>query len=325
MIRNLLFLAVVQLFLSWTCNAQVTQLSLKIAGGIQEGIIKQHIEQNTSQLLVKINEAFIKGYDLPRFNEKVITPDGIEKITDLWKDSRFYCSAASISENVLQKDDRYQIRNVPFIFGNADRFDIVLEYSADGRIDDFYIALEAHQYKSVLDATSVIDKTRREIILNFLENLRTSYVKKDIKYIEKLYSDKALIITGKVLKAEEISTDHIQNNFTKNQIEYQVSTKSEYLAKLTNVFNSIGYLRLDFKNIEVVKHRKHPNFYGIMLQQVWDTEKYKDDGLLFLLVQFKENENPIIWVRTWQDAQKTSTNDVFGLHNFKISSGDSVR
>lgn len=325
MIKTVLILAVIQLFISLTCYSQVTRISLKIIGGIQDGMTKQSIEKNTSQLLIKINEAFINGYDLPKFDEKFITQGGIEKITDLWKDSRFYCSAASFSENVLQKDDLYQIRNVPFIFGNSDKFDIVLEYSFDGRIDDFYIALDAHQYKSVLDATSVIDKTRREIILNFLENLRTSYVKKDINYIEKLYSDKALIITGKVLKTEEISTDHVQNNFTKNQIEYQVSTKSEYIAKLNNVFNSISYLRLDFKNIEVVKHRKHPNFYGIMLQQIWDTQKYKDDGLLFLLVQFKENENPIIWVRTWQDAQKTSENDAFGLHNFKISAGDSVK
>ncbi len=325
MIRNLLFLTVIQIFVSLTCISQVTRISFKIIGGIEDGIVKQNIEQNTSQLLIKINEAYIKGYELPRFDEKFVTPSGVEKITDLWKDSHFYCSAATISENVLQKDDLYQIRNIPFVFGNSDKFDIVLEYGVDGRIDDFYIALEAHQYKSVLDATSVIDKTRREIILNFLENLRTSYVKKDIKYIEKLYSDKALIITGKVLKTQEISTDHVQNNFTKNQIEYQVSTKSEYIAKLNNVFNSIGYLRLDFKNIEVVKHRKHPNFYGIMLQQIWDTQKYRDDGLLFLLVQFKENENPIIWVRTWQDAQKTSENDVFGLHNFKISAGDSVK
>jgi hypothetical protein len=225
----------------------------------------------------------------------------------------------------MQKDNSYQIRNLPFIFGNSDKFDVVLEYLPDGRIDDFYIGLEAHQYKTVLDNTSVIDRTRREIILNFLENLRTSYVKKDIDYIEKLYSDKALIIIGKILKPEDISTDNIQPILTKNQIEYQVLTKSEYITRLKSVFSSINYLHLDFKNIEVVKHRKYPNFYGIMLQQTWDTQKYSDDGLLFLLVQFKDNEDPIIWVRTWQDAKNTPASDAFGLHNFKISSGDSVK
>lgn len=318
----LLFLVISQ---SLFCYSQVRKISFVINGGIQDELLKQQIEQNTTKLLLKLNGSFERGDSQPQFEDKIITPSGIEKIADLWKDSHFYCVSDKINENVIQKNNGvYQVRNIPFVFGNADKFDVVLEYSPDGRINDFYIGLEAHQYKSVLDATSVVDQTRREIILNFLENLRTSYIKKDIDYISKLYSDKALIITGKVLKAQDINTDHIQKNFTKNQIEYQVSTKSEYMARLRNVFNSISYLRLDFKNIEVVKHRKHPNFYGVMLEQTWDTPKYKDDGLLFLLVQFKENEDPIIWVRTWQDAQNTPASDVFGLHNFKITTGEIV-
>ena len=310
------------IFFSLTSYTQVNKISFDIIGGIKDNLLEQKIEQNTSRLLLKINEAFSKGAELPLFDQKVITPEGVEKITDLWKDSHFYCMSERIAENAVQKNETFQVRNIPFFFGNTDKFDVVLEYSSDGRIDDFYIALEAHQYKSVLDATSVIDKTRREIILNFLENLRTSYVKKDINYIEKLYSDKALIITGKILKAEQISTDHVQNSLTKNQIEYQVHTKSEYIARLKSVFSNISYLRLDFQNMEVLKHRKHPNFYGIKLRQTWETSNYKDDGLLFLLVQFKENEDPIIWVRTWQDAQHTSADDEFGFHNFKISAAN---
>ena len=306
-------------------NSQVTKVSFIVNGGIEDELLKQKIENNTTKLLLKLNEAFTNGVEIPQLDEKIITSSGIEKILGLWKDNHFYCSADKITENVLQKDNSYQIRNFPFIFGNSDKFDVVLEYLPDGRIDDFYIGLEAHQYKTVLDNTSVIDRTRREIILNFLENFRTSYIKKDIDYIEKLYSDKALIIIGKILKPENISTDQIQPTLTKNQIAYQVLTKKEYITRLRSVFSSINYLRLDFKNIEVVKHRKYPNFYGIMLQQTWDTQKYKDDGLLFLLVQFKGNEDPIIWVRTWQDAKNTPANDVFGLHNFKISSGDSVK
>jgi hypothetical protein len=316
----LLFVAPIE-----NCYPQITKVSFIVNDGVQDELLKRRIESNTTKLLVKLNESFSKGVEIPQFDERIVTSSGIEKILGLWKDSHFYCSADKISENVMQKDNSYQIRNLPFIFGNSDKFDVVLEYLPDGRIDDFYIGLEAHQYKTVLDNTSVIDRTRREIILNFLENLRTSYVKKDIDYIEKLYSDKALIIIGKILKPEDISTDNIQPILTKNQIEYQVLTKSEYITRLKSVFSSINYLHLDFKNIEVVKHRKYPNFYGIMLQQTWDTQKYSDDGLLFLLVQFKDNEDPIIWVRTWQDAKNTPASDAFGLHNFKISSGDSVK
>lgn len=309
-------------FISYPSN--LSKVIVQVIAGVQDVGLKQKIEYNTSQLLTKLNEAFDKGYENPYMDDRIITQNGIEKISELWKDSHFYCASDKIVENILQKDNVYQIRNIPLVFGQADKFDIVIEYLPDGRIEDFYIGLDAHQYKSVLDATSVIDQTRREIILNFLENFRTAYVKKDIDYIENLYSDKALIITGKVLKPQNISTDQFQQNFTKNQIEYQVSTKSEYINRLRNVFKGISYLRLDFRNIEVVKHRKHPNFYGVILQQTWDTPNYKDDGLLFLLVQFKDNEDPIIWVRTWQDAKNTPESDVFGLHNFKITTGEIV-
>jgi hypothetical protein len=304
------------------CLAQPEKVSVKIVDGIWDDPLKQRIEQNSSILFAKLNEAYIKGSENPTVDSNIITTEGLEKINDLWKDSKFYCPSDKISEIIVQKGDVYQLRNVPIFYGINDRFDIVVEYNNEGRINDFYIALEAHQYKTLLDATTVVDRTRREIIVNFLENLRTAYVKKDLDYIEKLYSDKALIIIGKVLKTENVSTDQFQPSLTKNQIDYQVLTKSEYITKLKSVFNSINYLKLDFKDIEVVKHRKHPNFYGIKLQQIWETPRYKDDGLLFLLVQFKENEDPIIWVRTWQDAQKTSIDEAFGLHNFKISTGN---
>lgn len=309
------------IFCAWGFS-QTNKISFDIIGGLQDEFLEKRIEQNTSKLILLLNDSYIKNASQPEFDPKIITTEGIEKISDLWKDSHFRCATSQISENIVQKNEMFQIRNVPFIFGASDKFDIVLEYTFDGRIADFYIALETHQYKSVLDATSVIDRTRREIILNFLENLRTSYIRKDIDYIEKLYSDKALIITGKVLKAEEISTEHVQNSLTKTQIEYQVQTKSEYIARLKSVFSNISYLRLDFRDVEVLKHRKHPNFYGIKLRQTWETPRYKDDGLLFLLVQFKENEDPIIWVRTWQDAQLTSPDDEFGFHNFKISAAN---
>jgi hypothetical protein len=314
-----IYLSILFITVNLVCFSQTTKVSLQIIDGIQDKLLETRMEQNSSILLSKINEAFLMNLDIPLLDEQIITSEGVEKITDLWKEGHFRCPEKHISEIAVQKGEVYQIRNIPVIYGDSDRFDVVIEYYTDGRISDFYIALEAHQYKSVLEASSVTDRTRREIILGFLENLRTAYVKKDIDYIEKLYSDKALIITGKVLKPEKISSDSYQSNFTKNQIVYQVQTKSEYISKLKNVFTSIKYLKLDFKDIAVVQHRKHPNFYGIKLRQIWDTSSYKDDGLLFLLVQFKENEDPIIWVRTWQNAEKTPIDEAFDLHNFKIS------
>ncbi len=302
------------------CISQTTKVSLRIIDGIQDNRLKTSMEQNSSILLTRLNEAFLKNLDEPQLENKFITPEGIESIRNLWEISHFRCLKKQISEFAAQKGDVYQIRNIPIILGDTDSTDVIIEYHPDGRVSDIIIALQQHQYKHVLDATDVSDRTRREIILGFLENFRTAYVKKDIDYIKKLYHDEALIITGKVLKTENISSDSYQSGLTKDQIKYQVQTKAEYLAKLKNVFSNIQYLKLDFKNISVEKHRKNPNFYGIQLRQIWDASNYKDDGLLFLLVQFKDNEDPIIWVRTWQDAAKTPKEEEFGFKNFIISS-----
>jgi hypothetical protein len=65
-----------------------------------------------------------------------------------------------------------------------------------------HFGLEITQYKNVINSNSVIDKTRREIILNFIENFRTAYIRKDIDFIEKVFSEHALIITGRVVQQQ---------------------------------------------------------------------------------------------------------------------------
>jgi hypothetical protein len=90
------------------------------------------------------------------------------------------------------------------------------------------------------------------------------------------------------------------------------------MKRLRKVYNNTKYLLLYFDNINVIKHRKYPNFYGVLLQQTWKSSTYSDKGWLFLLVQFKEAEEPLIWVRTWQEFKDTPPDSVFGLHNFVI-------
>jgi hypothetical protein len=318
--RKTLFLLIT--ICSFLCNSQVSgQLSFVINSGTEDKTIKHSIESNTTNLILKLNEAYLKGFDVPLIDQKTVSPGGLQTITDLWKDEHFYCYVKKISENLVQKNTSFQVRNIPFIFGKTDTVDIVITYLQDGRIDDFYIGLEEHQYKGVLDVTGVSDQTRVKIILNFIENLRTYYIKKDIDNIQKLYSDKALIIIGKVLKNADVPVDQVQTNFTKPQVQYLVLTKSEYLSRLQQVFDNTSYLMLDFKSIEVIKHRRNINFYGVLLRQTWNSSTYSDDGWLFLLVQFRENdEQPLIWVRTWQDVKDTPADSVFGLHNFRIPS-----
>lgn len=326
--KNVLLLYLFVL-LSLNCHSQVNQISLVINQGLPSLDLKHKIETNTSRFLRNLNEAFRKKSTSLVFDDKYISKKAQEAVQELWEGRHFCFPENKISENLLQKGNLFQVRNIPCNIGEtekSDKVDVVLEFLPDGRIDDFYFGLEAHDYKSILyGASSVADQSRREIIKNFLENLRTAYIKKDTNYIRKLYSDKALIIVGKALEAKNVSTDQFKKSLSSNQYAYQVFTKNEYIKRLQAVFEKSSYIKLGFKQIQVTIHKKYPNFYGIKLQQTWVSSNYQDDGLLFLLVQFKGNEDPLIWVRTWQDVRDTPPGNEFDLHNFTISEGERIQ
>ncbi len=310
------------LFIPFLCFSQSKKISVIITGTISNTSLKKKIETNTSYLFSAINDSYLSRRTDLIINEKYATSNAIQEIKELWNENSFYCNTNTVKEHLLDRNGVYQIRNIPCVFGNSEPMDIVISYASDGRVSDFHIALELHQYKSVMDAKGVVDQTRREIILNFIENLRTSYIKKDIDFIETLYSDNALIITGKRVTKIDGNNDYMRSNLTNKQVEYQISTKKEYIEHLRSIFSNIPYLRLDFNSINVSRHKKYSNFYGVLLKQHWTTLDYTDDGILFLLIQFNsDNDNPVIWVRTWQDANETPEEEILGFHNFKIVTG----
>jgi hypothetical protein len=143
------------------------------------------------------------------------------------------------------------------------------------------------------------------MIINFVEDFRTSYQLKDIDFLEKVFSDKALIITGKVL--ESTSQGEL-----KTMVEYKRQTKVEYLTNLKDIFARAKMININFDTIRVVRHPKITDIYGVNLKQTWNSEslkggRYRDVGYVFLVIDFAVEEKPKIWVRTW------STKDLFSL------------
>ena len=161
------------------------------------------------------------------------------------------------------------------------------------------------------------------MIINFVENFRTAYNRKDIKMLNSVFSDKALIITGKVI-TEKPNSDVERMTLANNKVVYINQTKQEYLRKLAGVFKITKYINVKFDDIEVVQHPKFDDVYGVTLKQYWHTDRYSDEGYLFLLVDFRDTDNPQIQVRTWQPYKDkhgqviTQKKDVFHLGSFRI-------
>jgi len=103
-------------------------------------------------------------------------------------------------------------------------------------------------------------------------------------------------------------------------VKYQVQDKKQYLETVQNrIFKNNKYINIIFDEIKIVKDLKYEDIYGVNLKQYWNTSGYKDVGYLFLMVDFKDENNPIIHVRTWQpEGAEQTKKGIFGLNSFDV-------
>lgn len=307
-------------------HAQLEETSFSIRGGLSDSRLKTTIESNISSLLCACNAAVMEGGkpDLPKNS---LTKDAREILEDLWKTSPMVCPLSRVEETCLHTADKgYQIRNIPVSMMNAEESEkqqeLVINLTPDGLIDNIMIAIEEHRYKEIMDEhESVEDLFRRQVIVDFVENYRTSYNRKDIKYIESVFSDNALIITGKVVR-EKPRSDQALLSLGKDKIVYQKQNKQQYIKNLKNVFSRNKYLNIIFEEIEVIQHPKYTDIYGVTLKQEWNADKYRDVGYVFLMIDFQDELHPLIQVRTWQPEKvgehALARDEVFDLGDFDI-------
>jgi hypothetical protein len=148
--------------------------------------------------------------------------------------------------------------------------------------------------------------TVRNVLINFLESYKTAYALKRYDYINSIFSDDALIITGSVLK-------HTASNegqaMSKQAVKYTRQTKSEYMKKLQHIFRSSEFINLRFADNQVRKSGVGGEIYGIQIKQDYFSSSYGDTGYLFLMVDLNNPKEPVIHVRTWQPEKDPN----FGL------------
>lgn len=144
------------------------------------------------------------------------------------------------------------------------------------------------------------------IILQYVERFRTAYNQKDLPTIEKMFSDDALIITGRVVMAKPQGDQGAQF-----KVEYNKQNKQQYISNLRRAFLRNKWIDVKFTQIGengedggcagITQSTKDKTKYGVRLHQSWKSSNYSDEGYLFLLWEFPEDgSDPIIHVRTWQ-------------------------
>lgn len=309
------------------CTAHADGL-FKIVEGISDNHLKTTMESNVNEMLSLFNNAanmHAKSVKLPR--EK-FTNEAAKEISLIWKGSPMVFPSVNIMSRCLKTSQGYQVRGIPIDISEADenekRQELTIDFLSNGKISNVAIAIDMHRYDQIMaEKSSDLDYARRQVIIDFVENFRTAYNRKDIKLLNSVFSDKALIITGKVV-AEKPNSDIDRLTLKNNKVVYIKQTKQEYIQKLTRIFKLNNYVNVKFEDIDVVQHPKYDDIYGVTLKQYWHTSHYSDEGYLFLMIDFRDADKPLIQVRTWQPYKNnvgqviTKKEDVYHLGSFRI-------
>ena len=314
-------------------------VGLKVRNGVN-GPIKTTIENNVSKLLTAINNCQETGMDTLILANFDITREADSVLAKLWSHDRFSCTDEEIVEDVLTIRGGYQIRNIPLICHPKDTTcqdykEAVIDFDRKGRVTSFLYTLSPELYSKdrkllMQDPTKdVKDINVREQVIGFVEKFRTSYNLRDLNFLNNVFSENALIITGKVV-TPTTSDGNVSLNEQK-MIIYKKETKQQYLDKLKNIFKFNKYINVEFDSLLLVKHPNKEHIYGVTVHQKWTTSSYHDDGWVFLLWDFTDKERPKVHVRTWQpefiDEQRNrriSKEEIIKLSDFNIMTNNKL-
>jgi hypothetical protein len=298
-----------------------------INDGISNSTVKKQIETNVSALLTELNEAQRIGRVL-NYSKVGITKEAQQQVDMLWMNVHFICEEPEVVERCLVTSNGYQVRNIPLslkaLAGETvqdDYQEAVINFDKTGRIVSFFFTISMNMYSKVMqNSNEISDVRRRMAILDYVEHFRTAYNMKDMPFLQQVFSDDALIITGQVIKVQKSEVFP-----SGNKVVYKKQNKTQYLTNLGNAFKVAKYIKVNFDDIKVVAHPTKRDVYGVTLHQEWNTNRYSDEGYVFMIWDFTNEDEPKIHVRTWQpdyvDKSKglrINPNEVFSLSDFVL-------
>ncbi len=200
-----------------------------------------------------------------------------------------------------------------FKFKNNKQFveNVTFRFNKEDQIESLAFTLTDIAQHDIMDNEDW-SRDSKITLLTFMEDYQTAYALKRFDYLEQIFSDNALIISGyKVMK--KIDGDGIKY---KNQIHLDTLSKSQYMAKLRRHFGNKEYINLNFTETDFTQASSLKDIFGIRLRQEYYSSNYSDEGYLFLLVDLRE-ELPVIHVRAWQE-DKLPLKKLISLRNFRF-------
>ncbi|MCM1313107.1 MAG: hypothetical protein NC206_03410 [Bacteroides sp.] len=242
---------------------------------------------------------------------KLCTPEGFGMFNKLIS----YGTARLLSVpavKFLRCGDDITCRSYPMSFSfksTSRKFteNVVFHLNPEGQITEVAFAMDEKVTDAIMNnkSNNSYDNDVKQIIVNFLERYKTAFALKRKDYIESIFSDEALIIVGSVLKKAENYTDmaKFKGDFEK-KVRYTRQKKGEYIENLARCFDSNEYVNIRFTDVTTAAGKpfkgEKNRFYSIQLKQDYFSQTYGDTGFLFLDLDLKDRQHPVINIRVWQ-------------------------
>ena len=200
-------------------------------------------------------------------------------------------------------------RSIPmrFAFSGNRSFveNVVFVFDESGKIDNISFGLSEVAQDDIFTNHNVDwSGEAKGVLQSFLENYKTAYALERLDYLESIFSEDALIISGKVVQqlVGNVETGYRNNRYVK-LTKYN---KSEYINRLKDIFRYNEFINIKFANNDVKKMGKGGEVYAVQIKQEYFSANYGDTGYLFLLVDVNDPDKPIIHVRAWQEQPDPS-------------------
>lgn len=242
-----------------------------------------------------------------------------EEALDIYKRLIVYGNAKIVGtpEYVFLKHGNYVVGRglkMSFSFKNGVRKsfveDVVFTFDHNNKICNIAFGLGATAEGDIL-CKGDWNEASRMAIMQFLENYKTAFALKRLDYIESIFDEDAIIVTGTVVTKANKSKDDFGNFSLGNNTNVRFSSfsKQSYIKHLARSFASKEYINLRFADNEVYQIGKGGETFAIQLSQEYYSSNYGDKGYLFLLVDVNDPQHPLITVRTWQPEKDTHFKD----------------
>lgn len=308
------------LFCACSVSRAYDPVKVRFIDGIYNYALKEKMERRASELLTIVNIAKEQNQK-PDFHS-LLRGTVADDMSDLWDFTPFECLSINLEAHCISTRNGYQLRHIQLLMDSEDKNEpnaqeASISFGKNGDIIGFHITINSQQYDNIIKANkSLDDLQRRQQILDYVEQFRTAYETKDTTFMRQVFSEDALIITGKVVRSKPMDGMRIAND----KITYTRQTKNQYLTNLKRVFMTNKRIRVTFDEVEIMAHPTNSKLYGVTLKQGYTSDTYHDDGYLFMYWNFMDEDHPEIMVRTWQpnmlNGRKLSRNEIFGLGDF---------